>query len=91
LLVLTTLKEFQLVTLNVFFPLFTFCSAHISALVIVLADIPCQRIGKWEICLVLKEDKSLKHLAGTSMTKTVTYKVYRERQFLTLWRHRIMD
>jgi hypothetical protein len=42
-----------------FFRLFTFCSAHCSALVIVLSDSPCESIGKWEICPILKEDRSL--------------------------------
>jgi hypothetical protein len=40
-----TLKELQLATLNVL-PLFTFCSARVSALVIVLIDSPSERIGK---------------------------------------------
>jgi hypothetical protein len=49
--VLPTLKELQLATLQ----LFTLCSASFSALVIVLSDSPCERIGKWETCPILKE------------------------------------
>jgi hypothetical protein len=56
--VLVTLKERQLATL-MFFRLFTLCSAHASALVIVLSNSPCERIGKWETCPILKEDRSL--------------------------------
>jgi hypothetical protein len=41
------------------FRLFTICSIRGSALVIVLSDSQCERIGKWEICLILKEDRSL--------------------------------
>jgi hypothetical protein len=42
-----------------FYRLFTLCSAYVSALVIVLSDNQCERIGKWETCLILKEDKWL--------------------------------
>jgi hypothetical protein len=34
--------------------LFKFCSAHVSALLIALSDIPCERIRKCESCLILK-------------------------------------
>jgi hypothetical protein len=44
---------------GMFFHLFTPCSACVSALVIVLSDNLCERIGKWETCLTLKEDRSL--------------------------------
>jgi hypothetical protein len=54
-----TLKEPQLVTL---FCLFTLCSVNVSALIIVLSDIPCERIGKLETCLILKEDRLLMHI-----------------------------
>jgi hypothetical protein len=50
------LKELQLATLN---RLFTHCSDRVSALVIFLSDSPCEEIGKWEACPVLKEDRSL--------------------------------
>jgi hypothetical protein len=59
--VLGTLKELQLATLNVL-PLFTLCSARVSALVIVLSDSTCERIGKWETCPFLKEDRSLERV-----------------------------
>jgi hypothetical protein len=52
LLVLATLKELSWQH----FHLFTLYSACISALVIVLSDSLCERIRKWETCLVLKED-----------------------------------
>jgi hypothetical protein len=42
-----------------FFRLFTFCSARVSALVIVLSDCPYEEIGKWDICPILKENRSL--------------------------------
>jgi hypothetical protein len=57
--VLTTLKELHLAILNVLFHLFTLCGAHVSALVTVLSDSPCERIGKWEPCTTVKEDRSL--------------------------------
>jgi hypothetical protein len=40
-----------------FFYLFTLCSACVSALVIVLSDSLCERIGKLENCPILKEDR----------------------------------
>jgi hypothetical protein len=45
-----------------FFSFFTLCSARVSELVIVLSDSPCERIGKWETCPILKEDRSLVHV-----------------------------
>jgi hypothetical protein len=39
--------------------LFTFCTARVSALMIVLSDSPCERIGKWETCPILEKDTSL--------------------------------
>jgi hypothetical protein len=42
-----------------FFRLFTLCSARISALVIVVSDSPCERIGNWGTCPMLKEDRLL--------------------------------
>jgi hypothetical protein len=33
---------------------FTFCSARVSALVIVLIDSPCERIGKWAYPMIQK-------------------------------------
>jgi hypothetical protein len=55
-----------------FFHLFTLCSACVSALVIVLSDNPCERIGKWETSLILKEDIIDTYLAGKSMTEIAT-------------------
>jgi hypothetical protein len=49
-----------------FFHLFTFHSAHVSALAIVLSDSPRGRIGKWETCPILKEVGAL--LAVASLT-----------------------
>jgi hypothetical protein len=37
-------------------------SVRVSALVIVLSDGPCKRIGKWETCPILKEDRLLVHV-----------------------------
>jgi hypothetical protein len=42
-----------------FFCLFTLCSAHVSGIVIVMSDSPCERIGKWKTCLIFKEGRSL--------------------------------
>jgi hypothetical protein len=61
LFLLAALKECQLARLNVL-PLFTLCSARVSELVIVLSDNPCERIGKWETCLILKESRSLESI-----------------------------
>jgi hypothetical protein len=44
------------------FRLFTSCCARVSALMIVLSERTCERIGKWETCPILKEDKSLLHV-----------------------------
>jgi hypothetical protein len=41
-----------------FFCLITLRSARVSELVSVLGHSPCERIGKWEICPNLKEDRS---------------------------------
>jgi hypothetical protein len=57
--VLATLRKLQLATLIFFFRLFTLCNARVSILVIVLSDSLCERIGKWETCPILKEDRSL--------------------------------
>jgi hypothetical protein len=54
---LATLQKLQSATINVF-RLFTLCSARVTAVVILLSDIPCERIGKWETCSILKEDTS---------------------------------
>jgi hypothetical protein len=35
------------------------CSARVSALMVVLSESPCERIGKWKTCLILKENRSL--------------------------------
>jgi hypothetical protein len=59
--VLSTLKE--LGTMNDVLPhLFTLCSAHVSALVIVLSNSPGERIAKCDICPILKEDGELVHV-----------------------------
>jgi hypothetical protein len=55
---LVTLKELQMATLHGL-PLFIFCSALVSALVIMLIASPCERIGKREHFPILKEDGSL--------------------------------
>jgi hypothetical protein len=44
---------------SMFFRVFTFCSARVSALMIVLSDSLCERIGKSETCPILEEDRSL--------------------------------
>jgi hypothetical protein len=54
-----------------FLHLFTLCSARVSALVIVLSDSQCERIGKWETCPILKQIIGAR-LAGASVTKTST-------------------
>jgi hypothetical protein len=41
-----------------FFCLFTLSSVGVSVLVMVLRDSPCDRIGKWETCPILEEDRS---------------------------------
>jgi hypothetical protein len=56
--VLAILKEPQLATL-MFVRLFVLCSARVSALVIMLSGSPCERIGKWEPCPILKKVRSL--------------------------------
>jgi hypothetical protein len=58
-----------------FFHLFTIHSAHVSALVIVLSDSPCERIRKWETCLILKEVGA--RLAETSVTSATLLGVSR--------------
>jgi hypothetical protein len=54
--------------------LFTLCNAHVSALVIVLSNSPCEGTGRWETCSILKEDRQIigARLAGASVTKTAT-------------------
>jgi hypothetical protein len=56
--VLSALKEHQWAPLNVLC-LFTLCSSHVSALVVVLSDSPYERIRQQEACPILKEDRSL--------------------------------
>jgi hypothetical protein len=46
--------------------LFTFCSACVSALVIVLSDSLWERIGNWETCSVLKEERRTDHWCAFS-------------------------
>jgi hypothetical protein len=53
-----------------FFCMFTLCSACVSALVIVLSDSLCERIRKWETCLILKEDIIGACLTRASVTET---------------------
>jgi hypothetical protein len=42
-----------------FFRMFIFCSARVGALFKVFHDSPCERIGKWETFLILKEGRLL--------------------------------
>jgi hypothetical protein len=56
--VLATLKELQFATLDVL-PFFILSSARVSALVNVLSESPYESFGKWETCLIMKEDRSL--------------------------------
>jgi hypothetical protein len=54
-----TVKELQFATLNVLpFVYNLSCSCQC----IVLSHSPCERIGKWETCLSLKEDRTLVHV-----------------------------
>jgi hypothetical protein len=59
LFLLAALKEFQLATLNVLIPFVYFYSACVSVLVIMLSDSARERIGLWETCPILKEDRTL--------------------------------
>jgi hypothetical protein len=71
--VLATSKELQLATLK-FFHLFTLCSARVSALVLVLSDGSCERIGKWETCSICERRQIVgSHLAGASVTKILPH------------------
>jgi hypothetical protein len=67
------LKKISLQHLMFFSRLFTICSALVSALVTVFSDSPCERIGKWEIRPITKDDILLgARLAGASVTKPAT-------------------
>jgi hypothetical protein len=56
--VLATLKELHLATLNVLLPFV--CTMHCSCqYIFVLDNSTCERIGKWETCPILKDDRSL--------------------------------
>jgi hypothetical protein len=56
------------------FRLFTLCSARVSAVVIVLSNSPCERIGNWETCPILKREKIIiAGLAGAFVTKLPHY------------------
>jgi transposase len=56
-----------------FFRFLTFCSAHVSASVIVLSESPCERIGKWETLSDFERGQIVGvRLAGASMAKSVT-------------------
>jgi hypothetical protein len=69
---LATLKELQLATL-MFFHLFTLCCAHVSALVTVLSDSPCERTGKWETLSDFERGQIFGvHLDGASVKKHAT-------------------
>jgi hypothetical protein len=52
--VLATLKELHLATLKDFLPGVTHCSVRVCVLVIVFSEIPCEIVGKWETCPILK-------------------------------------
>jgi hypothetical protein len=56
----------------IFFRMFTNCSALASALVIVSRDSPCERIGKWETCPILKADRSFVRVNWRVCDKTAT-------------------
>jgi hypothetical protein len=66
--VLPTFKELQLASLNVL----PFVYTCVSALVFLLSDSLCKRIGKWETYPISKEDIIGVHLAEASVTKTAT-------------------
>jgi hypothetical protein len=71
-----------------FFCLFTLCSAHVSGLMIVLNENPCERVGKLETLSDFERGQIVGAcLARASMKKLPHYQVYRERQFLKLCRH----
>jgi hypothetical protein len=54
-----------------FFRLFTFCSARVSVLFVIFRDSPCERIGKWETCPILKKGQIVgARLAAASVIKT---------------------
>lgn len=42
-----------------FLRLLTFCSAHVSAVLIVLNGSPCEGIEKWVTCPIVKNARSL--------------------------------
>jgi hypothetical protein len=65
-------KNFSWQHCILFFRLFILRSARVSALMIVLSDSPCEIIGNWKPCPILKEDIFGMRLAGTSVTKTGT-------------------
>jgi hypothetical protein len=53
-----------------FFHLFTLCGARVSALVIVLSDSPCERIGKMGDLSDLESEQIVgERLAGASVDK----------------------
>jgi hypothetical protein len=57
-----------------FFSLFTFRSARVSALVIVLSDSPSERIGKWETLSDFERGQIVDtRLAGESLIKLQHY------------------
>jgi hypothetical protein len=60
-----------------FFRLFTLCSARVSALMIVVNDSLCERIRKWETCLILKGQIVGGCIAEASVTETATLGVSR--------------
>jgi hypothetical protein len=71
-----------------FFRLFTLCSVRAIALVFVLSESPSERIGKWETCPILKENRSLVLFYLEHLWQSLPhYKEYRERQFLRFCRH----
>jgi hypothetical protein len=54
------------------FSLLTLCSARVSVLASLLSDSPCERLGKWEDCPILKGQIVGSRLAGASVTKAAT-------------------
>jgi hypothetical protein len=60
-----------------FFRLFTLHSVRVSALVMVLSDSPCERVGKWETWAEFERGQTVgARLAGASVTKLSHCEVY---------------
>jgi hypothetical protein len=68
--VLAALKKLRWTTLNVLLFIFTICNARVSALMLVLSDNPYERMRKWRLCPILKENIVGARLTGISVIKT---------------------